>query len=171
MYNYSKLSILILSTVILLTGCIDNSTTNSRNITYQQKILGSWKCIGTEVAEDDTTINYDFTTTYVRDNTSYALGNFNFKDKETDESFEFTFNSSCTWKIKDNYLIETGCKAKMLNISHPLINTIIDFDKILPERFSESSKIISLNNSDLITLSDSDNTLLKCSKVITSNAR
>lgn len=112
---------------------------------------------------DGSQVDIEWVTTYVRNGTSSSTGGMTVT--YDDAVMEFAVSTSGSWSFQDGYLIESAENTKLVNISHPELNVLMNFSDLIPEKVSDSSEIIRLTAKEMITRSETSGELVSCARV------
>ena len=153
--NYLTLSFLIASSSV----CASNMETE---IEQSKMLYGTWNC-KVEVEKDDDQISFDIDTTYIRNGKSNSFGSMKLNLPELPE-LKYSYADSGSWEIKDGYLISTTAEVKLVNVSHPVLDNVLNLEKLFPQNISESSQILKLSNTELSLKDESDGEIYHCFK-------
>ncbi|MEG3759939.1 hypothetical protein V5096_18530 [Pseudoalteromonas carrageenovora] len=153
--------ILVASLVISTSGFASNRVPETPNI--DEKIYGSWNCQNSHEANGSKII-LETEDTYVRNGRSNSFGIMKAKLAPELPEIEYSIAGSATWNIDDGYLVTTLDDIKVVNLSHPELDKVINLQDFLPKNLSESSKILELSTTKLSLKSESDGTVYHCTK-------
>lgn len=158
--NYLKALPLITSS-LLMSAC---STNHIQYELPETKLYGTWNC-KVNFQEEDVKLSLDYDVTYIRNGKSNGFGILKFKAPDIPE-MEYSMADSSSWELDNGYLIETTTEIKLVNISHPEFDELLNLESMFPQNISESSEILVLNNSLLKVKSETDGTIYSCNKVL-----
>lgn len=158
--NYLRI-LPLLTSAFLVSACSTNHTQYSLP---ENQLYGTWNC-QMDFQEEDVKLSFDYDITYVRNGKSNGFGSFKFKAPDIPE-MEYSIADSSNWELNNGYLIETTTEIKLVNISHPEFDDLLNLESMFPQNLSESSEILVLNDSLLKTKSESDGTIISCNKVV-----
>jgi hypothetical protein len=163
MYLISTLPVIAL----IITGSVFAKETQvikaSKNINVAY-LYGSWNCKGAlQHKQLKMGVKFDYNILFTKDFKSTGQGIVSFTIPNfTDLDYQLTDNS--TWEINNEDIIYTSNDLKLLNISHPEFEKIINLEKLVPKNINESSKIIKLTKSTLSVQAKVDNKIYSCFK-------
>ncbi|MDN3391937.1 hypothetical protein [Pseudoalteromonas sp. APC 3691] len=153
--------ILVASLAISTSVFAGNGAPEPSNI--DEQIYGSWNCQYSH-EENGSKISFETEETYVRNGRSNSFGIMKAKFAPELPEIEYSLAGSATWNIDNGYLVTTLDDIKVVNLSHPELDKIINLQDMFPKNLSESSKILELSTSKLSLKSESDGTVYHCTK-------
>ncbi|MBH0040391.1 hypothetical protein [Pseudoalteromonas sp. SWN166] len=74
--------------------------------------------------------------------------------------------TSANWEYQNGYLIETSTEIKLVNLSHPKFDELLNLESLMPQNISESSEVLVLSNTLLTLKSESDGIVYSCDRVV-----
>jgi len=157
--NYLKALPLITST-LLISAC---STSHVQYTLPETNLYGTWSC-KINFQEEDVKLSIDYDVTYIRNGRSNGFGILKLKAQDIPE-MEYSIADSSSWEIVNGYLIKITAEIKLVNISHPGFDELLNLESMFPQNISESSEILFLNNSLLKVKSETNGTVYSCNKV------
>lgn len=153
----------LIAALITSTACASSSSA-SNNFSRSQ-FFGGWNCSFSN-KEDGVLVSIDLNVNYIRNGSSNSFGTMTFKPQEQSEmEVEYSISSSGNWEYQDGYLIETVKEMKIVNLSHPELDEILNLENILPQNISESSEVLLLNGTTLKLKSESNGEIISCNKL------
>ncbi len=154
---------------LILTFLIASSSARANNseteIDKSKLFCGTWNC-KVVIEEDAGKVSYEVDSTYIRNGKFNSLGTMKINYPELPE-LEYLYADSGSWEIKDGYLISTTAEIKLVNVSHPELDNIMNLEKIFPQNISESAQILKLSKTELSLKDESDGEIYHCFKKIT----
>jgi hypothetical protein len=156
--KYLTLTFFIAST----SACANNviAETDKNHLLY-----GTWNCKAT-LEGDGGKVSLDIDTTYVRNGKLNSFGTLQLNYPEIPE-IQYSYADSGSWEINDGYLISTTSEVKLVNISHPELDKVLNLEDMFPQNISESSQILKLTKTELSLKDESDGEIYNCSKKVT----
>lgn len=157
-------SIKVLSFVavaIAAAGC--TSPTPVKNTLAESQLYGSWNC-KVYLVEEDIRVDMDYDVTYFRNGMSNGFGTLKIKVPDLPE-MEYSVTDSSGWEFQNEYLVETTKEIKLVNISHPGFDDLLNLEQMFPQNISESSEVLILNDSILKVKSETDGSVYSCNKL------
>jgi len=135
----------------------------TESVINTNNLYGAWNCKLTKV-DGESKIAFDIDVNYVRNGSANSFGTLKFDLPEIAE-LEYSIATSSTWEIKEGYLIETSTETKVVSISHPELDSIINLESMFPQNITESSKILELTSTKLSMELEGDGTAFNCTKL------
>ncbi|PKF56408.1 hypothetical protein CW748_10675 [Alteromonadales bacterium alter-6D02] len=151
----------LIASIIITTGC--STSGNVDNYSPQTQLFGLWHC-SLSLEEEGVKVAMDYEVNYVRNGKSNGFGTLIFKAPDLPE-MEYSMAASTNWEYQNGYLIETSTEIKLVNLSHPEFDEVLNLESLFPQNISESSEVLVLNNTLLTLKSESDGTVYSCDKV------
>ncbi|MBN1005413.1 hypothetical protein [Amphritea pacifica] len=152
--------------VIALFACaISVSTAVGGNESRQfdaQQLVGTWNCTHT-MEEADTGMKVDYVINYKSDGQASGSGTLKLKLANFPE-IQYGVSNRSSWEVKGNSLILSATLLKVVNQSHPELDSFLNIKSMIPHRLRESSTILELTRSNLVARSDSYGGVYSCSK-------
>lgn len=153
--------------VLVVTLAISTSVYANNDVpkpsSVDEQIYGSWNCQYNH-EENGFKISIESEETYVRNGRSNTFGIMKAKFAPELPEIEYSLAGSATWDINGDYLVTTLDDMKIVNLSHPELDKIMNLQDMFPKNLSESSKILELSTSKLSLKSESDGTVYHCTK-------
>jgi hypothetical protein len=137
----------------------------TESVINANNLYGAWNCKLTKV-DRGSKIAFDIDVNYIQNGSANSFGTLKFDLPEIAE-LEYSIATSSTWEIKEGYLIETATEVKVVNISHPELDNIINLGSMFPQNTTESSKILELTSTTLSLKSENDEATFNCTKLKT----
>lgn len=157
--NFFKILPILLS-IIFMSGC--GSTNHAKNSIPEKTLYGNWNCkMNLETEKIKISLDYDIN--YIRDGKSNGLGIMKFKTPSLPE-IEYSLATSGNWELKDGYLIESSSETKLVNLSHPEFDEVLNLERLFPQNVSLSAEVLILNDSLLKVKSEIDGTVISCNR-------
>jgi hypothetical protein len=130
----------------------------------QSYLYGTWNCKGAmQHKQLKMGVKFDYNINFTNNFKATGQGLVSFTIPNfTDLDYKLTDNS--TWKLHNDEIIYSSNDLKLVNISHPEFEKIINLEKLVPQTISESSKIIELTKSTLSVRAKADNKIYNCFK-------
>ncbi|WP_427982227.1 hypothetical protein [Agarivorans sp.] len=147
---------------LALTTALLSWASNVNASINQADLYGSWHC-KTSLEENGVKIFVDMDANYIRNGKSNGFGFFVIRFPDGLE-VKYSVTGSGVWQLKNGYLIETSEEIKVVNLSHPRLDKILDMESLFPQNVSESSKVLQLNKSFLKVKSETNGTVIGCKR-------
>ncbi|RTE67723.1 hypothetical protein EH243_01880 [Amphritea opalescens] len=163
---YPWVSMLHITTLPLLAFLISLSTAvqaDEPNAFKQADIYGRWHCEHAMV-DGPTRMNIDYNVDYLADGQSNGLGTLVLKIPNFPE-MEYGVSHQSRWAMKEGTLTFTSPALRLINRSHPQLNSFLDLENLFPPKQVESSTILELTQTKLVARSDSYGGVYACAKV------
>ena len=147
-----------------LTIFVSTSVVASDSKAFDQKNLhGSWNC--KHAMEDaNTKMTIDYNIDYLPDGKSNGNGTILLRMQNFPE-MEYSLSNSSTWEVSTGSLILSSTKFKLINRSHPELDSILNLESLFTQNIQESSTILELSSSRFVAQSDSYGGVFSCSKI------
>jgi len=158
--NLCKVLPLVVS-VILISGCA--SLNHAQDSKLEEKLFGKWNC-KLDLDVENVKMSFDYDVRYIRNGKSNGFGTLKLNIPDWPE-MEYSISDSSNWELKDGYLIEMTEEIKLVNLSHPEFDEVLNLESMFPQNISESSKILVLNDSLLKVKSETEGTVMSCNKI------
>lgn len=129
----------------------------------KKALYGSWNC-GIDVEEGATRMSIASEDTFIRNGRSNSFGTMKLKISAELPEIEYSIAASSTWEIIDGFLVSTLTDVKVINISHPEFDKVINLQDMFPKNISESAEIVELSQSKLILKSETDGSVYRCDR-------
>ena len=156
------LSVIMLALVI--SGCASEPGAGYIN---KNDILGAWNCNYNIVREENgvtSTVIMDTKESYLRNGRSNAFGVMKVKISPEFPEIQYSMAGTATWKLTGKYLILEATDIKLVNLTHPQLESILKMQDMFPSGMSDSSEIMQLTENEMTLRSESTNEIYKCSK-------
>lgn len=153
--------ILPLASVFLFVGC---ATHAAQDQTTEEKLYGKWNCEFSDASEDQSfsLVSED---TYIRNGRANSFGDLKFTVPQMpNQEFVYSITATADWEVQDKYLVTTIDDVKIVNLSHPELDEILNLKDFFPENVSESAEILDISANRLILRSESDNSITQCTR-------
>lgn len=152
----------LIASIIMTTGC--STSEHVDNYFLQTQLYGLWHC-SLSFEEEGGKVDLDYEVNYVRNGKSNSYGTLIYKAHELPE-IEYSMATSANWEYQNGYLIETSTEIKLVNLSHPKFDELLNLESLMPQNISESSEVLVLNNTLLMLKSESDGIVYSCDRVV-----
>lgn len=118
--------------------------------------------------ESGTKMEAAWKATYIRNGRTNDIGTIKFilPMQPKPVALTYSMTTSGTWEIVDGFLAHTTNELKLVNISHPGLDDIINLTDMFPQTVSDSSKILVLNDQRLELLSESTGIISQCDRIM-----
>lgn len=124
-------------------------------------LIGGWNCV-TAAKEDELEISISSDEFFVRNGKINSTATMLLKISDEFPNLEYLVNSSGTWKADKNFLIITSADQKFINVSHPELDSILDFNDLFPNEASDSFEVVNQTEGSFSAISESDGSRLEC---------
>ena len=154
----------LLTLALLISGCAGEPNTNFIN---QSNILGAWDCSYTIIHDEGgetSKASIETKDDYLRNGRSNSFGIMKLKISPEFPEIEYSIAGTSSWEITGKYLVQQITDLKIVNLSHPELDSIIKIQDMFPQGISESSEILKLTTHEMILRSESTNDTYKCNK-------
>lgn len=102
--------------------------------------------------------------TYVRNGRSNSMGSMRVKFAQEFPEVTYSIAGSSSWEVQNGYLITTVEDVKIVNLSHPELDKLINLTEMLPKNISESQEVVELSDTKLTLKSESNGALYQCQR-------
>lgn len=150
----------IFTALIFSSACVADVT----NLTVsREKLFGTWSCEAS-FKENDIEIKIVSDDTYVRNGSSNSFGTMTLQLSKEAPPIEYSIASTGTWEIDSKFLVTTFTDLKIVNLSHPEFDKILNLQEMFPMNMSESAEIVELSYTTLSVKSESDGQRYNCTR-------
>lgn len=129
----------------------------------QADIYGRWHCEHAMV-DGTTRMTVDYNVDYLEGGQSNGLGTLVLKLPNFPE-MEYDVSHQSHWAMHEGTLTFTSPELRLINRSHPQLNSFLDLERLFPPKSQESSTILELTQTKLVARSDSYGGVYACAKV------
>ena len=158
---------LLLISAVFISACSSNSLSYPDN---KSLLYGTWNCqfnsevnIEIDGAIKKSKLFMDVDTTYIRNGSSNSFGTLKIQFPDLPE-IEYSYSDSSKWEIRGKYIISKSEEIKIVNLSHPGLDDIINLGDLLPQRISDSEEILRITKAEISLKSESDGEIYNCSR-------
>ncbi len=154
----------VLTLALAISGCASEPGANYIN---KDDILGAWNCNYKTSREENgvtSTVIMETKESYLRNGRVNAFGVMKVKISPEFPEIQYSLAGTATWKLNGKYLIQEATDIKLVNLTHPQLDSIIKMQDMFPSGMSDSSEIIKLTQNEMTLRSESTNEVYKCNK-------
>ncbi|MAC45925.1 MAG: hypothetical protein CMI12_03605 [Oceanospirillum sp.] len=157
-----KLSLLpVLFSVVFSADVASDQGVKAQAITTA--LYGSWGC-SARVENGSLRMKIASEDTYLGNNRSSTRATLKLQASSAYPEIEYSVTGNATWKVSNGFLVSTFTNVKVVNISHPEFDYILNIQDMFPKKVSESAEVIELSQSKLILRSQTYGTVYRCDR-------
>lgn len=135
----------------------------SMELMADQRLLGTWNC-AYAVQEQDVSVTSETREIYASDGRIDSSGTMRVRMSPEMPEISYSLAATGHWEMADDALVVTASEVRIVNLSHPEFDRLLDLQEMMPEGISESMAIVELSAADLILRSETDGRLYNCRK-------
>lgn len=129
----------------------------------KEQFYGTWNCVVVDESVEGKIV-IDLDVSYAPNSQMNSSGSTTLFIAGLPE-IKYSIAFKGVWEYQDGYLIETSNEVKIVNISHPELDELLNPEGLFPESLSESTEVIMLTESSLTLKSEGDNVTYSCDKL------
>lgn len=139
---------LALTVVTLLSAVSACASETLANTDFNKQIIGSWNCqfVGFQNGSKITIRSQD---TYAQNGRSNSSGILKVRLSPEAPEMQYSLAGSANWKVSEDALVTTFTDLKIVNVSHPGFDKIMNLQSLFPKNTSYTSRILELSASKL----------------------
>lgn len=162
----AQLILTVITTLLTAVSAYANESLAFSDI--HKNLIGSWNCHYNGV-ENGSKIAIKTQDTYTQNGRSNSSGFLKVKLSPDAPEMVYSLAGSANWKISEGFLLTTITDLKLVNISHPEFDRIMNLQALLPKNRSDTSRILELSASRLSLKITSVSQVYNCSKKLASS--
>ena len=158
---------LIKCLALFVSFCSMHTLVIAQETVNESDLYGSWNC--KHQVEDSNTkirVKIDYNVNFNSEGGANGKGTAIFIVQNLPE-LKYNLSDVSTWAIIGNTLILTSTQIKSVNVSHPELGKLLNLNKLIPNKVSESSYIMKLTKKRLIVKSQLNEQVIACTKNLT----
>lgn len=154
---------LVVTVITLLTAVSACANETLATADMNKKLIGSWNCQYNGV-ENGSQISIRTEDTYTLNGRSKSSGFIKVRLAPEAPEMVYSLAGNANWKVSQGFLLTTITDLKIVNVSHPEFDRIMNLQAMIPENRSDTSRILELTASRLSLKIASVGRIYNCNK-------